>query len=114
MDFSQEGFEWINCDDSSASILSYIRKSSQSDDCLIAVCNFTPIARESHAVGVPLGGPYREIFNSDSEYYGGTNFGNQGLCQAEPIAADGQPFRLTVAVPPLGAIILKPAAAEQR
>ena len=107
LDFSDEGFEWINCHDGQSSVISYLRKGKDSSDQVLTICNFTPVPHENYVVGVPEGGRYQEILNSDSEYYGGANIGNRSQFEAESSPADGRPFRLTLCVPPLAAIILK-------
>ena len=106
-DFSDDGFEWISCENAGSSVISYMRKGREPGDELIIICNFTPIPREGHIIGVPQGGNYHEIFNSDSEYYGGSNIGNHGRTIASEEPADGRPWRLSVKLPPLGAIVLK-------
>jgi len=78
---------------------------------LIVVANFTPIVRRQVRVGVPLGGEYREVFCSDSEYYGGTNVGNPLVMQADPQGLNGRPWSLSLTLPPLGAVVLQ---AERR
>ena len=77
-DNSWKGFEWIDCNDSDNSTLSFIRKSKNPDDFLVFVGNFTPVPRFHYRIGVPQKGVYREILNTDSEMYGGTNIGNLG------------------------------------
>jgi 1,4-alpha-glucan branching enzyme len=109
-DFQAEGFEWIDCGNSSESLLSYLRKGKQGE-LLIVVANYTPVVRRQVRVGVPLGGEYREVFCSDSEYYGGTNVGNSLVLQAEPQGLHGRPWSLSLTLPPLGAVILQ---AERR
>ena len=104
-DFEPEGFEWIDCHDASQSTISYLRKAN--DKCMIVILNFTPIPRENYRIGVPGGGNYREILNSDSEYYGGSNLGNgQGLI-AEQVPWMNQSHSLTLTLPPLGAIVIQ-------
>ena len=70
--------------------------------------NFTPVPREGFRVGVPHGGTYRELLNSDSMHYGGSNLGNSAMLGAEPVPAMGQPCSLVVTLPPLAAVILRP------
>ena len=78
VDYSFDGFEWINCDDASHSIVSFIRKAKDSKNMLIFVYNFTPVVHDHYRIGVPFHTFYREVFNSDSEIYGGSNVGNCG------------------------------------
>jgi 1,4-alpha-glucan branching enzyme len=106
VDFEGAGFEWIDCHDSSQSVLSYIRKSRDGNAIVAAVFNFTPIPRTNYRVGVPLAGFYREAMSSDAEGYGGTNMGNQGGLQSEPVSWMGRPHSLPITLPPLGAVVL--------
>ena len=71
---------------------------------MVVVLNATPVVREGWRVGVPQGGTWREIFNSDAAVYGGGNLGNAGAVEAEPIPWQGQPFSLRLLVPPLAAV----------
>ncbi|MBP2649159.1 MAG: 1,4-alpha-glucan branching enzyme, partial [Gemmatimonadetes bacterium] len=86
VDFDGAGFEWIDCHDSSQSVLSYIRKDRTGDEIVAAVFNFTPVPRNNYRIGVPKPGFYREAVNSDAEYYGGSNVGNQGGVRSEPVS----------------------------
>jgi 1,4-alpha-glucan branching enzyme len=106
VDFDGAGFEWIDCHDSSQSVLSYIRKDRAGDQIVAAVFNFTPVPRANYRIGVPKPGFYREAVNSDAEYYGGSNVGNQGGVLAEPVSWMGRPYSIPIAVPPLGALVL--------
>lgn len=106
-DFDWKGFEWIDSNDAVQSVLTYIRK--KGDDFLVIALNFTPVPRENYQVGVPAGGRYREIFNSDSAFYGGSNLGNGGLdIVAENKEWMGRPFSVRLTIPPLAGIILRP------
>ena len=111
LDFSGEGFEWIDCQNAHESVLGFLRKShdqGQSEHLLVCL-NFTPVVRP-YRMGVPQAGDYVEIFNSDAAKYGGSGVTNQG-----PLHADGhnpyhgQVASLELTLPPLGAVILKPA-----
>ena len=106
VDFEDAGFEWIDCHDSSQSVLSYIRKSRDGKGIAAAVFNFTPIPRTNYRIGVPLAGFYREAMSSDAETYGGTNMGNQGGLRSEPVSWMGRPHSLPITLPPLGAVVL--------
>ena len=107
-DFEPEGFEWISLHDASNSVLSFLRRARSHDAPLIFACNFTPIPRENYRIGVPTPGTYRELINSDSERYGGSNMGNLGTVHTEPIASHGHPQSLQIALPPLAAVMFKP------
>ena len=107
-DFDPEGFEWISLHDASNSVLSFLRRARSSDAPLIFACNFTPVPRENYRIGVPTPGTYRELINSDSERYGGSNMGNLGTVQTDPIASHGHPHSLQITLPPLAAVMFKP------
>ena len=106
LDFSGEGFEWIDCHDSSQSVLSYLRKDRSGKKIVAAVFNFTPIPRTGYRIGVPLPGYYREAVNSDAEVYGGSNLGNRGGVESESMSWMGRPHSIRISVPPLGAVVL--------
>ena len=108
VDFEGHGFEWIDCDNHADSVFSYIRKAANADDFLIVACNFTPVIRQQFRLGVPRKGWYHEILNSDSQYYEGANIGNYPGVESEEIPSHGRPHSISVTVPPLGAIVLKP------
>ena len=108
IDNSWKGFEWINCDDSENSTLSFVRKSRNSDEFLIFVCNFTPVPRLGYRLGVPKKGIYHEVLNSDSENYGGSNIRNLGQVYAQNIPSHGKPYSVDLNLPPLGCVVLKP------
>jgi 1,4-alpha-glucan branching enzyme len=106
IEFDYSGFDWIDCHDSSQSILSYVRKDRDGNE-LVIILNFTPVPRDNYRIGVNHPGTYMEIFNSDSEFYGGSNLGNgMGLISEEkPWMGRNQSIALTL--PPLGAILLR-------
>jgi 1,4-alpha-glucan branching enzyme len=108
LDFDWRGFEWIDCNDSDDSVLSFLRRGKKADDFVVVVLNATPVIREHYLVGVPTAGFYREIFNSDAGHYGGSNVGNSGGVQSSPVAAQGRPHSITLTLPPLAALVLKP------
>ncbi len=104
-DFNEKGFHWLDCHDSTQSVLSYLRYSD--DDLIIVVLNFTPVVRHQYRVGVPKPGHYREILNTDSVYYGGSDISNGTQIKAEKIKTMGQEFSISLSLPPLGCILLK-------
>jgi 1,4-alpha-glucan branching enzyme len=108
VEFEGEGFEWIDCMSADESMLVFMRKAKDPKDFLIVVCNFTPVVRRARRIGVPKAGFYREILNTDSEYYGGTNVGNVAGLEAEPIEAQSRPYSINCALPPLGAVVFRP------
>lgn len=104
-DFEPQGFEWIECNDSDQSVLSYLRRSD--DELMIVLLNFTPIPRLNYRVGVPQSGRYEEILNSDSSYYHGSNMGNGKFLQTEDDSCMGRPYSLSLTLPPLAGLILR-------
>ena len=107
LDFDHQGFEWIDCQSASESCMAFIRRGKDSSEELIFVCNFTPVVRKEHRVGLPHSGWYQEVFNSDSEHYGGSNVGNFPGVQAEPIEWHGRPWSIKIKLPPLAAVIFR-------
>ena len=114
LEFEQGGFRWIDCDDRTHSVLAFqrLRRGAPAQDALIVALNFTPVPREAHRLGVPHGGDYREILNTDSALYGGSNLGNLARVRTSNEPAMGQPFSLDLILPPLAAVILAPVARE--
>ena len=108
VDFESHGFEWIDCRDWEDSTLSYIRRGKNPEDFVIVIGNFTPVPRHNFRIGVPKAGWYREIFNSDSTYYGGSNVGNGPGLMTQDMTSHGRPCSLLLTLPPLAAIVLKP------
>ena len=106
-DFYDAGFEWIDCNDAAQSVISFQRR--YGDEHVVVVLNFTPVPREGYRIGVPSAGFYREVFNSDSRFYGGSNVGNAMGIETEPRAWMGLAQSLVLSLPPLGGLILKQA-----
>jgi 1,4-alpha-glucan branching enzyme len=109
VDFDPNGFHWIDCNDNENSVVSFIRRAQNPDDFVVALLNFTPVPREGYRIGVPRDGGYIELLNSDAEAYGGSNCGNGGIVFSEPIASHGYNVSLSLRIPPLGFLLLKPA-----
>ncbi len=107
IDFSMEGFEWIDFHDWEGSIISFLRKGKDPEDILLVVCNFTPVPRHNYRIGVSREGYWREVLNSDSNIYGGSNHGNFGGLEATPIPAHGKCHSLNLTLPPLGILFFK-------
>ena len=107
LDFDPAGFEWVDCQDADQSVISLLRKGRTTDDILLGVFNFTPVPRHNYRLGVPRGGFWREVLNSDAREYGGSGQGNIGGVEAAPIPVHGRLHSLTVVVPPLGAVFFK-------
>ena len=108
LDFDSEGFSWIDCHDADQSVISFLRR-DRSGMCAVVVLNFTPVPRRAYRIGVPAAGRYREKFNSDSRYYGGSDVGNSDELEAVAEAWMGQPAQLELVLPPLAGLILIPA-----
>jgi len=107
LDFDPQGFEWIDCNDSQQSVLSLLRKGREEKERMIVVCNFTPVPRVGYRIGAPTAGTWQEVFNSDAGVYGGSGLGNSGQVEAAYSSLHGQPFSLTIVVPPLAAVYFK-------
>jgi len=107
LDCDPAGFEWIDCDDAESSTLTLIRKGKSSSDFILVACNFTPVPRANYQAGVPRGGFWREVLNSDARDYGGSGIGNLGGVEASPVWVHGRPHSLTVTLPPLAAVFFK-------
>jgi 1,4-alpha-glucan branching enzyme len=110
VDFDPRGFQWIDCNDWEGSTISFVRRARDPEDFLLFVCNFTPVARKAYRIGVPRGGFYRELLNTDGEAYGGSNLGNAGGVMAEATPWHGHAHSLLATLPPLAALIFKPEA----
>ncbi len=106
-DNDPQGFEWVDCNDAPASVISLLRKGKSADDAVLVACNFTPVPRAGYKVGVPSGGYWKEILNSDAREYGGSGVGNMGSAEALPESVHGRPHSLRLTLPPLGALFLK-------
>jgi 1,4-alpha-glucan branching enzyme len=107
LDFDPAGFAWIDITDAEQSVISFMRRSSR-DELIVAVFNFTPVPRHNYQIGVPLPGRWLELLNSDAPIYGGSGQGNLGGVDAAPIGKHGHLHSVTLTLPPLGAIFLKP------
>ncbi|MBI3837483.1 MAG: 1,4-alpha-glucan branching protein GlgB [Planctomycetia bacterium] len=108
VDFDYHGFEWIDCHNYEQSTLAFVRRAKNPQDFLIVACNFTPVPRTMHRLGVPELCWYEEINNSDSTYYGGSNLGNGPGRMAEELPWDGRRFSIPITLPPLATVIMKP------
>jgi 1,4-alpha-glucan branching enzyme len=107
LDTDPQGFEWIDCNDNVASTLALLRKGKSSQQQIVVACNFTPVPRIGYRLGVPTGGFWRELLNSDAKEYGGSGLGNLGGVVAEPQDAHGRPYSLNLTLPPLAMLFLK-------
>ena len=107
LDFTDAGFQWVDCDDADMSVIAYLRRDHAGTPLLVA-CNFTPVPREGYRLGVPRGGRWHERLNSDAADYGGSGRGNLGAIEATGTAAHGQPHSLLLHLPPLAVVVLAP------
>lgn len=106
-DCRSAGFEWIDCQDSEQSVLSYLRKGKDPKEAVLVVVNFTPIPRHDYRIGVPEAGYWREILNSDSTAYGGSGLGNYGGLWTDPYEHHARPQSVSLTVPPLAMLVFK-------
>ncbi len=107
LDFESSGFQWLDCNDSQQSTLSMLRLSRDEEESLIVVCNFTPVPRYNFKIGLSHNGVYKELLNSDAEYYGGSGIGNLGEVYAKELPYQGRPFSVEISLPPLAVVFLK-------
>ena len=105
-DLGWEGFQWIDPHDSSQSVVSFIRRSTEQEQ-LIVICNFTPVVRYDYRVGVPAPGTYTEVFNSDAAQYGGSGQVNDAELFSEDLPWHNQPYSIMLKLPPLGVVYLR-------
>ena len=107
VDFDWNGFEWIDCNDSENSIITFVRKADNAADFLVVLCNFTPEVRHDYRIGVPKKGEYREVFNSDAEEFGGSGVKNEGDLHTEDVSWHDREQSLVITVPPMATIYLR-------
>jgi 1,4-alpha-glucan branching enzyme len=110
-DFSADGFEWIDGNDSENSVITFLRWAEGERPVLVAL-NFTPVPRHGYRVGVPLAGAWREVLNSDAEAYAGSGVGNRGRVESVEVAWHGRPNSVCLTLPPLGMVVLTPDQAS--
>jgi 1,4-alpha-glucan branching enzyme len=113
VDFEPAGFWWLEANDAANNVVAFARASEGAEDVLVCVANFSPVPREGYRLGLPRSGGWREALNTDSEFYGGTNTGNLGTIEAEPMPWNDQPFSAQVTLPPLGVLWLVPEPAAR-
>ena len=108
LDFVPGGFEWIDHNDAEHSTLSFIRRGSDGQTCIVVVCNFTPVPMAGYRLGVPQPGHYRECLNTDSQHYGGSNVGTPfGVATAQQVQSHGRPWSIVLSLPPLATVMLE-------
>jgi 1,4-alpha-glucan branching enzyme len=106
---SPQGFEWIDANDSQQSVAAVMRKGAREEGYVLAVANFTPVSRRGYRVGVPAGGFWKELLNSDAPDYWGSGLGNFGGVEASPEPAHGRPWSLRITLPPLSVVFFRRA-----
>jgi len=112
LDHEPAGFEWIDANDSDNSVITFLRHGRTSDELILVAANFTPVPRPAYRIGVPRGGYWQELLNSDAADYGGGGWGNFGGLEAEPTPYHGRPYSLCATLPALSALFFKsPASA---
>jgi 1,4-alpha-glucan branching enzyme len=114
LDFDSGGFAWVDCTDFQRSVISFLRRGRNTAHQLLFVCNFTPVVRQNYRVGVPQSGFWKEVLNSDAPLYGGSGQGNFGGLAAAPLPVHGQPFSLSMTLPPLGVVVYQYQSSVQR
>jgi 1,4-alpha-glucan branching enzyme len=107
-DSEPEGYEWVDFSDVEKSIVSYLRKGRSPEDIALVVCNCTPVPRYGYRIGVPFGGFWQEVLNSDAVEYGGSGVGNLGGVEADHTPMHGRPYSLPLTLPPLGILLFMP------
>jgi 1,4-alpha-glucan branching enzyme len=106
-DCDARGFAWIDCHDGDQSTLTFLRRGSRAGEACIIACNWTPVPRHNHRLGVPWDGEWREILNSDATLYGGSGQGNLGGAGTTPVACHGHAQSIVVTLPPLAVVVFK-------
>ncbi|MBK1660154.1 1,4-alpha-glucan branching protein GlgB [Paracraurococcus ruber] len=107
-DAEPEGWHWVIGDDRAQSVFAWLRLGAEGDPPALVVLNMTPVPRHGYRIGVPRGGTWQEMLNTDGAAYGGSNSGNGGWIQAEAVPAHGCSESLSLFLPPLAALILTP------
>jgi 1,4-alpha-glucan branching enzyme len=107
LDADTAGFEWVDCNDMSRSVISFLRKGRNQDETLLFVCNFTPGTHRNYRLGAPEGGFWTEVLNGDALLYGGSGQGNLGGAEASPLPVHGRPWSLSITVPPLATVVFR-------
>jgi 1,4-alpha-glucan branching enzyme len=108
VDFDASGFYWIEPNDAESNVVAFARASKDNERVLITAMNLSPVVRGPYRLGLPRAGRWKELINTDAGQYGGTNTGNMGSVEAEPIPWHGQPFSAEITLPPLAALWLVP------
>jgi 1,4-alpha-glucan branching enzyme len=106
-DHDPAGFEWIDANDSEQSTLTYLRRDPGSGEELVVAVNWTPVPRLNYRIGVPHGGHWEELLNTDARSYGGSGQGNLGGVDAVPVGAHGRPYSIVITLPPLATVVFR-------
>jgi 1,4-alpha-glucan branching enzyme len=107
VDFQYDGFEWVDFHDVDNSVIAFLRKSGRPEETVLVCCNFTPVPRSGYRFGVPAAGFWAEVLNSDSELFGGSNLGNAGGVESEPVPCHGRAHSIPVTLPPLAVVAFR-------
>ncbi|MDN6888059.1 1,4-alpha-glucan branching protein GlgB [Variovorax sp. CAN2819] len=107
LDFSSAGFEWLAADEAELSVFAFLRKAGDGSPPLLAVSNMTPVPRTNYLLGVPLGGRWCEVINTDATEFGGSGWGNFGGVEAAPVGSHGRRQSVCLTLPPLSTLILE-------
>ena len=108
LDCSPAGFEWINADDVEQSVIAFMRKSTDALDVVLVVSNFTPVPRLKYRLGVPRGGTWRMLANSDDAAYGGSGMVPLTAMKSSRVTCHGRPYSIELTLPPLATVLLRP------
>ena len=106
-DFDNQGFEWMDCQDWERGIISFMRMTVSKKSSVLVVCNFTPLPRNNYRIGIPQGGFWKEVLNSDAKEYGGSGYGNLGGLESSPLPSQGRNYSLSLTIPPLAILFFK-------
>jgi 1,4-alpha-glucan branching enzyme len=112
-DFWSQGFQWVQADSADANVYAFVRRGRNAWREVLCVANFSPVVRHEYRVGVPAGGAWAEVLNTDAEEFGGSGVRN-GVLLADPKPWDGQPGSLSLTLPPLGVVWLAPVDAPKK
>jgi len=107
IDFNYTGFEWVDFHDWESSIIAFLRRAEDPNNFLLFCCNFTPVPRRNYEFGVPEEGFYEEVFNTDSEAFGGSNIGNGGVVCSRPVPRHNRQHSISITLPPLAVVAFR-------
>jgi 1,4-alpha-glucan branching enzyme len=107
-DFTPDGFWWLEPNDGDSNVIAFVRATEHGHRVLVCIANLSPIVRQGYRLGLPRGGGWREVLNSDAQAFGGSNVGNGGVLHAEEYEWHGQTSSVALTLPPLGVLWLAP------